>query len=125
MATIELTKDNFDEVVSNNDTVLVDFWASWCPPCRMFGPVFEASAEQHPDLAFAKVNTEEQFELAGTFGIQPIPTLMIVRDQVVVYSQPGAIPAEALEELITRAAEIDMDEVRRQIAAAEATPATP
>ncbi len=117
MATIELTKENFDEVVSSNDTVLVDFWASWCGPCRMFGPIFEEASEQHPDVVFGKVDTEAQFELAGTFGIQSIPTLMIVRDRVVVYSQPGALPAPALEELIAKAAELDMDEVHRTIAA--------
>ena len=115
-ATVELTKDNFAEVVSTNDTVLVDFWASWCGPCRAFGPVFEQAAETHPDLVFGKIDTEAQQELAASFGIQSIPTLMILRDQVIIFSQPGALSGDALEDLISQAVNLDMAEVQREIA---------
>ncbi|MEY9962027.1 thioredoxin 1 [Streptacidiphilus sp. MAP12-16] len=114
MSTLELTKDNFNEVVEKNDFVLVDFWASWCGPCRMFAPVYEKAAETNPDLVFAKVDTEAQQELAGAFEIRSIPTLMIIRDRTVVFSQPGALPAPALEDLIKQARALDMDEVRRE-----------
>ncbi|WP_318200038.1 thioredoxin [Streptomyces sp. SCL15-4] len=116
-STVELTKENFDETVSGNEFVLIDFWASWCGPCRQFAPVYEKAAEENPDLVFGKVDTEAQPELAAAFGISSIPTLMIVRDQVAVYAEPGALPAPALDGLIGQARALDMDEVRKSIAA--------
>ncbi|MFF4712533.1 thioredoxin [Streptomyces eurythermus] len=116
-STVELTKENFDETVSGNEFVLIDFWASWCGPCRSFAPVYEKAAEDNPDLVFGKVDTEAQPELAAAFEIQSIPTLMIVRDQVAVYAQPGALPAPALADLIRQARALDMDEVRKSVAA--------
>jgi thioredoxin 1 len=116
MATVELTAENFESVIGDADLALVDFWAAWCGPCRMFGPVFEKASEQYPDAVFGKVDTEAQQALAGSFGITSIPTLMIIRDNVVVYAQPGALPEAALNELITKARELDMDEVRASIA---------
>ncbi|HTJ68243.1 MAG TPA: thioredoxin [Actinospica sp.] len=118
--TVELTKENFDEKVGAEGTMLVDFWASWCGPCRQFGPVFERAAERNPDLVFGKVDTEAQPELAAAFEIRSIPTLMIVRDGVIVYAQPGALPEPALDELITKARDLDMDEIRAKIAEAKA-----
>ncbi|MFI6560183.1 thioredoxin [Streptomyces sp. NPDC050534] len=121
MPTVELTKDNFEETVTGSEIVLIDFWASWCGPCRMFGPVYEKAAEQHPDIVFGKVDTEAQPELAGAFQISSIPTLMAVRDRTVLYAEPGALPPQALEELIGKIRAVDMQDVRREAAnAAEA-----
>jgi thioredoxin 1 len=116
MSTLELTTDNFVETLDQNDIVLIDFWASWCPPCLRFAPIYEAAAERHPDLVFGKVDTDAQEELAGVFGIMSIPTLMIFRERVALYSQPGMLPEAALEDLIGQARTIDMHEVRRQMA---------
>ena len=115
MATIELTKENFEATINSNDTVLLDFWASWCAPCQQFAPVFEAMSESHPDIVFAKINTEDQQEIAGHFQIRSIPTLMIFREQIIVFSQPGALPPAGLESIIEKVAALDMSEVRRQV----------
>jgi thioredoxin len=117
MATVELTTDNFKEVIDSNDIVIVDFWASWCAPCRSFAPTYEAASEQHADLVFAKVNTEEQQELAGAFNIRSIPTLMVFREKVIVYADSGALPAAALQQLVDGVRGLDMDQVRAEIAA--------
>lgn len=116
MTTINLTKDNFDQTVADNPMVIVDFWAPWCAPCRFFSPVYEEASGQYPDVVFAKVNTEEEQELAGMFGIRSIPTLMILREKVILYSEAGALPAAQLKGLIDQAKALDMEAVHREVA---------
>ena len=119
MATHALTTDNFKETISGNDIVIIDFWADWCGPCRSFAPTFEAASEKHPDICFAKVNTEEEQEMAAGFNIRSIPTLMVFRDQVILYAEAGALPPAALDQLIEQIKGLDMDQVRAEIAAGE------
>ena len=114
MAVIELTKELFESTIQNNDIVLIDFWAEWCGPCLAFAPTFEAASEQHPDVVFAKVNTEQEFELAAYFNIRSIPTLIAFREQIGVFGQPGALPPQTLEELISSIKKLDMDAVREE-----------
>ena len=116
MAAIELTSDNFQDTINNNAVVLIDFWASWCGPCQSFGPVFETASEKNPDMVFSKVNTEEQMELAAHFQVRSIPMLAIFKEQILVFAQPGALPASSLDQLIDQVRALDMDKVRADIA---------
>ena len=120
MATVEITAENLKSTVSDNDIVVLDFWASWCGPCKRFGPIFEASSEQNPDVVYGKVNTEEQQQLAASFGVQSIPMVVAFRQGIILFQQPGMLPPEALGELVTQLKAVDMDEVRKKVAEQEA-----
>ena len=119
MATVELTKENFEQVVTTNPMVVVDFWAPWCGPCKGFAPVFEGASKQHEDVVFAKVNTDDEQEIAAAFGIRSIPTLMVFREKVLLFQQPGALPASALEQVLEQAKALDMAQVHKEISERE------
>ena len=121
MATVQLTEAEFEKTINSDGVVLLDFWASWCGPCRSFAPVFEAASEEHPEITFAKIDTEAEQQLAGALGIQSIPTLMVFRDGILMFNQAGALPKAVLDDLISQVEALDMDEVRAQVEAGVAS----
>ena len=125
MATIEMTRENFEEVVTKNEMVVVDFWAAWCGPCKGFAPVFEVASEKHGGIVFAKVDADAQQELAASFNVRSIPFLMLLRENVVLFAQAGALPAEALDSIISQARALDMEQIRKEIAEQEQQPQQP